>query len=285
MAIQGVELKNPEQSSETIVIKEVKNAPTKYDEKERVLLIDADSLLYFAVHFPEDSLMEFPTEEEQIEEAKYRVGNKLQEIQNNVEEWYNIKETLIFVAGKDNFRYKIYPDYKSNRADRVKSPLLPIVNKYIVEELGAIPSHGAEADDYLYSAMVSSGGNCVVSTIDKDIVYNSPNVPVYNYRSYNDVLGEFKYISEKESRLAIASQVVIGDTSDGVPGAYRVGKTWCRDNMHEDMTDYQFIKAILKAYLKANGGNFQLAKEQIRMYYKVLKLYTIDELSKLNEWE
>ena len=285
MAIQGVELKNPEQSSETMVIKEVKNAPTKYDETERVLLIDADSLLYFAVHFPEDSLMEFPTEEEQIEEAKYRVGNKLQEIQNNVEEWYNIKETLIFVAGKDNFRYKIYPDYKSNRADRVKSPLLPIVKKYIVEELGAIESHGAEADDYLYSAMVSSEGNCVVSTVDKDVVYNAPDIPIYNYRSYNDVLGTFQFISKKESRLAIASQVVIGDSSDGVPGAYKVGKAWCRDNMHEDMTDYQFIKAILKAYLKANGGNFQLAKEQIRMYYKVLKLYTIDELSKLNEWE
>ena len=47
-----------------IVVREVKNCPTDYDKTERVLLIDADSIMYFATHFPEESLMEFPTEEE-----------------------------------------------------------------------------------------------------------------------------------------------------------------------------------------------------------------------------
>ena len=281
MTIKGVKLETPEVPD--IIMKEVKNAPTVYDDRERVLLIDADSILYYATYFPEDSLMEFPTEEEQLEEAKYRVVNKIQEIQNSVEEWYNIKKTYIFVAGKSNFRYKVYPDYKSNRANREKSPLLPIIKDHLVDELGAICSHGAEADDYVYNGMVLSEGNCVVSSPDKDVLYNCPNVPFYDYRSYKDVLGEFKQISKKKSRLAIASQIVIGDSSDGVPGAYRVGKAWCRDNMHEDMTDYQFTKAVMKAYLKANGGDFKKAKEDIRTYYKVLKLYTINELSTLNK--
>ena len=238
-----------------IIVKEVKNTPTSYDKTERVLIIDADSIVYFATYFPENSLMEFFTEEEQIEEAKYRTRNKLQEIQNNVEEWYNIKQTYIFIAGNNNFRYKVFPKYKSNRLNVVKSPLLSIIKEYMIKELNTIASHGGEADDYVYNSIILSNKKCVVSSIDKDVLYNSPNIPFYNYRSYENVLGEFKYISEKESRLAIASQIVIGDSSDGIPGAYKVGKAWCKDNMHEDMTNYQFIKAIIKAYLKANKGN------------------------------
>jgi len=264
-----------------IVVKEVKNCPLKYDNTERVLIIDADSIMYFASHFPEDSLMEFPTEEERIEEAKYRTRTKLEEIHNNIEEFYNIQETFIFVRGRGNFRYKLYPDYKSNR--KQKNDLIPIISLYMLEELNAIPSIGAEADDYVYDAYLLSKGNCVVAAIDKDVLYNCPDVPFYNYRSHGDTLGEFKHISKEESRLAIASQVVIGDSGDGIPGAYRVGKAWCRDNMHLGMTDYQFTKAIFRGYLKASGGNSKIAKEQARLNYSVLKLYTQDELETINK--
>ncbi len=264
-----------------IIVREVKNMPSEHDKTERVLIIDADSIMYFASHFPEDSLMEFPTEEDRIEEAKYRTRTKLEEIHNNIEEFYNIQETFIFIGGGSNFRYKLYPDYKSNRKE--KNPLVPIIADYMLDELHAIPSVGAEADDYVYDAYVLSEGNCVVAAIDKDVLYNCPDVPFYNYRSHGDTLGEFKHISKEESRLAIASQVVIGDSGDGVPGAYRVGKAWCRDNMHLGMTDYQFTKAIFIAYLKASGGDAKMAKEQSRLYYSVLKLYTHKELKNLNE--
>jgi len=264
-----------------IVVKEVKNCPLKYDKTERVLIIDADSIMYFATHFPENSLMDFPTEEERIEEAKYRTRTKLEEIHNNIEEFYNIQETFIFIGGRGNFRYKLYPDYKSNRKE--KNPLIPIIADYMLNELHAIPSVGAEADDYVYDAYLLSEGNCLVAAIDKDVLYNCPDVPFYNYRSYGDTLGEFKSISKEESRLAIASQVVIGDSGDAIPGAYRVGKAWCRDNMHLGMTDYQFTKAIFRAYLKASGGNSQIAKEQARLNYSVLKLYTQEELKTINK--
>jgi len=264
-----------------IVVKEVKNCPLKYDSTERVLIIDADSIMYFASHFPEDSLMEFPTEEERIEEAKYRTRTKLEEIHNNIEEFYNIQETFIFIRGRGNFRYKLYSDYKSNR--KQKNELIPIISLYMLEELNAIPSIGAEADDYVYDAYLLSEGNCVVAAIDKDVLYNCPDVPFYNYRSYGDTSGEFKQISKEESRLAIASQVVIGDSGDGIPGAYGVGKAWCRDNMHIGMTDYQFTKAIFKAYLKSSGGNNEMAKQQAKLNYSVLKLYTQEELKTINK--
>ena len=274
--IQGVAKQN---IGEDIVVKTVKNSPSKYDDSERVLLIDADSIMYTATYFPEDSLLEFPTEEDQIEEAKYRTRTKIQEIQNNVEEWFNIVETYVFIGGKDNFRYKVFPEYKANRKDTVKSPLLPIIRQYMLEELNTIEAHGGEADDYVIDGISISKGNCVVSSIDKDVLYYSPNIPLYDYRSHDDVMGEFKYISTNQSRLAIATQIVTGDTTDGIPGAKGVGKAWCEKNMHIDMTNYQFIKAILKAYLKATNNDSVEAKKQIRLYYKVLKLYTIQEMN------
>jgi 5'-3' exonuclease len=263
------------------IVRTVKNCPTKYDDSKRVLLIDADSIMYTSTYFPEESLLEFPTEEEQLEEAKYRTRTKLQEIQNNVEEWYNIVQTYIFIGGKGNFRYKIFPEYKANRKDTVKSPLLPFIKEYMLEELGAIESHGGEADDYIIDAISECSGSCVVSSIDKDVLYHSPNIPLYDYRGYNDVLGEFKSISTKQSRLARASQIVIGDSTDGVPGAKGVGKAWCDKNMHVDMTDYQFIKAIFLAYLKANKNDSIESKRQIKLYYKVLKLHTRKEIDKI----
>jgi 5'-3' exonuclease len=263
------------------IVRTVKNCPTKYDDSKRVLLIDADSIMYTSTYFPEESLLEFPTEEEQLEEAKYRTRTKLQEIQNNVEEWYNIIQTYIFIGGKGNFRYKVFPEYKANRKDVVKSPLLPFIREYMIEELKAIESHGGEADDYIIDGISECSGNCVVSSIDKDVLYHSPNIPLYDYRGYNDVLGEFKSISTKQSRLARATQLVTGDSTDGVPGAKGVGKAWCDKNMHVDMTDYQFIKAIFLAYLKANKNDSIESKRQIKLYYKVLKLHTRKEIDKL----
>ena len=76
---------------------------------------------------------------------------------------------------------------------------------------------------------------------------------------------------------------LIGDSGDAIPGAFGIGKAWCNKNMHLDMTDYQFTRAIITAYLKSNKGNFEESKKQIRMNYGVLKLYTLDELEHRNQ--
>ena len=184
-------------------------------------------------------------------------------------------------TGWKGYKEENLPEYKANRKDSVKSPFLPMVRKYMIEELNAIESHGGEADDYIIDGIAISKGNCIVSSIDKDVLYYSPNIPLYDYRGHDEVIGEFKYISTKQSRLSRASQVVIGDSTDGIPGAKGVGKAWCDKNMHIDMTDYQFIKAIFQAYLKATNNDAVEAKRQIKLYYKVLKLYTLEEMNKL----
>jgi 5'-3' exonuclease len=274
-------IKGPKKETQPeIVIKTVKNCPKSYDDTKRVLLVDADSICYLATYFPEDSEMFFPTQEEQIEEAKFRVRNKLQEIQNNVEEHYNIIHCMLFVGGKGNFRYKIYPEYKANRKNTVKSDILPIIKEYMLE-LGVIACDGYEADDAVIEAMKDVKGNCVIACIDKDVIYHAPDTPIYDYRSHNDVLGEFKWITEKESRYARACQMLVGDSGDNIKGAIGIGEAYCKKNLTQDMTDYQFIRAIFTGYLKSTKDNSVEAKTQMRLNYNLLKLHTKEEIKSL----
>ena len=279
-----------QETEEVVYSKIVLNKPKEYDSSKKVLLIDADSILFLASYFPEDSLEQFPTDELQLEEGKYRIRNKLQEIQNNVEECYNISNTIVFLGGKGNFRYKLYPLYKANRKDREISPLIPLLKKYIVNEISnVLLAEGSEADDYVYETYKISGGNCVVAAIDKDVFINCPNVPLYNYRSYPDkslentiIVGSFKEFTEEESRLAIATQIITGDAGDGIPGAKGVGAAWCDKNLRLGMSNYSFTKQIFLAYLKATKNDTVEAKKQIKLFYKLLKLWTKDELKTLN---
>jgi len=265
-----------------IVIREVKNSPKKYDSTERILIIDADSILHSASYFPEGSVMEFPDEASQIEEAKFRVNNKIMEIQNNVEQWFNITNCLMFVGGKNNFRYKIYPEYKAHRT--TKNPLIPIIKEYIIEQ-GAITSDGGEADDYVIDAVNLCKGNCVIAAIDKDVLYHAPNIPFYDYRGHDDVLGEWKMIDERESRWLRACQLIIGDSGDGIKGAVGLGEKYCFLNLHEDMTNYQYIKNIFIGYIKSTKGDVALAKEKMKLNYKLLKLHSQDDLKNILTWK
>jgi hypothetical protein len=105
---------------------------------------------------------------------------------------------------------------------------------------------------------------------------------LYDYRGYNDVLGEFKYISEKESRLAIATQIITGDSTDGVNFCPKKGAAWCKKNLHENMSDYTFIKTIFICYIDAWKGNQSLAKQNLKLCHTLLKLHTIEQIKNIN---
>ena len=57
-------------------------------------------------------------------------------------------EHVVYCGGKDNFRYKLCPNYKANRKDPPEDAQFfrPLMQR-IVEEGLAIPSDGMEADD------------------------------------------------------------------------------------------------------------------------------------------
>lgn len=122
----------------------------------------------------------------------------------------------VFISGEDNFRYQIAPDYKANRKDIVRPPMLEPVKEFLCREWKAIITNGYEADDAIAIRHTVLGDSSIIASIDKDF----RQLPGEHY---NFVTDEFVHINEEEAAWAFWTQMLTGDPSDNVPGLHRVG--------------------------------------------------------------
>lgn len=261
-----------------IEIRTVKNCPSSYDNTERVLIIDGDSAIWMALYNPEpkpgDIIPEIPFD---FEEAKFRFRKKLQEITNNVDQYFNIVKTMLFIGGKNNFRYIIYPEYKANRKTKAKPEFFKELTQYAFDELGAITAPLGECDDIVYESTQIARDNCILAAIDKD--YKSfYSGYIYDYRTHGDTLGKFIKVEPEECKLYFARQLVCGDNGDNIKGAKRVGEVWCDQNLFSDMTDYQLFRQVFRAYLKANKDDIIAAKKDMKLNHNLIKLWKQEEI-------
>lgn len=256
----------------TEVVRVVKNKPLKYDNTERVLLIDADSIVWFSNHNP-NLLPEERGTEEDLNECKFRLRAKIQEIVNNIEEFFNIKKTILCVGGANNFRYKLFPQYKAHRPTDIH-PNIKVLKKYLIEELNAIPAPFGEADDTIYHLFKLFEENTIISCIDKDIK-SSCWGHFYNYKSNLDTIGEFYYVTKQESKFNLCCQILTGDVSDNIKVNKGLGIKGVLKIINPDMSDFTLKRKILETYIKYNGTN---AKKLLKQTYKLLKLHTFEEI-------
>ena len=81
-------------------------------------LIDSDTIAFAAAASSEN-------ESEEI--AAYRVEKSFLEILQDAE----VSEYKAYLTGTDNFRYKLFPDYKANRKDKARPKHLDVMNKLV----------------------------------------------------------------------------------------------------------------------------------------------------------
>jgi 5'-3' exonuclease len=234
-----------------------KSKLTVDNTENKVVLIDADSLLYFS---------SYGSEEDQLL-CETKLSEKIYDILNIVGNSYNVEKYYVFVKGKNNFRYKIFPEYKKNRPP--KNPIIDVLNYYLVSEFGAIESHNAESDDYVfsYSQLPEYQGRAIICSVDKDML-QIPGIH-YDYQK-----NKFHVISEDDARYNLAIQMIMGDAADGIAGLRGYGPKKAEKIITKGMTNYQCAKAILKEYLK-NYPDAKSAKEAVRLNYKLLKLQRV----------
>jgi DNA polymerase I len=225
---------------------------------EYVVLIDADSLMYFSSYGSE--------EDQNLSETK--LSEKIYDILNIVEQNYNVVKWHVFVKGKNNFRYKIYPEYKKRRPE--KHPIIDVLNQYLVDEFGAIESHNAESDDYVYSysQLPEYQGRVVMCSVDKDL-RQIPGIH-YDYQK-----NKFITVDNETAKYNLAVQMIMGDAADCIPGLRGYGPKKAENLIKKGMTKYQYIKVILNEYRK-NCKSPEEAKELVRLHYKLLKLQSVD---------
>jgi len=157
----------------------------------------------------------------------------------------------------DNFRYEVMESveddnvkaYKHSRAGmEVPDGLLEIYN-YVYDLPNSLCIGGVEADDVVVYYGLQGH---IVAALDKDVLKSLPYA--YNFGNL-----EWVEYTEAERRLWFYRQIVTGDSSDGLRGAYRVGDKWVDKNHNEDMTELELWTSCVTAYF----GKEQTLEEAI----------------------
>lgn len=115
-----------------------------------------------------------------------------------------------YLTGSDNFRYKVYPQYKAHRTDKPKPKWLALCQEHLVTEWKARVSEGCEADD-LMAIDMTNDPDTIICTIDKDLL----QVPGEHY---NFVTQTRQTISPKEGLFRFYWQFIMGDKADNIFG-------------------------------------------------------------------
>ena len=171
----------------------------------------------------------------------------------------NADHMILAFTGKNNFRYDIWPEYKSNRKDQKKPYLVKELQDYCMTKYSCQLVDNLEADDILgkYMTYPSKDIEYIGVSEDKDLL----GVPGWLFNPQKDALPH-----KTEFGDAVAffyTQVLTGDTADGykgVPGVGPVKASKYIDKAREESEgDWEFITkgwdAILKVYFHAGMEN------------------------------
>lgn len=153
---------------------------------------------------------------------------------------------IVALSPKQNFRYRIWPEYKANRKDKRRPMCLEALKEWISSEYEVFQRPDIEADDVLgilaTSPYIVSGRKVIVS-VDKDF----RGVPT----SYYDLnRSELVQITEEEANRWHMHQTLTGDAADGYPGCPKVGPKTADKILGDAVTYEEMWPLVVQAYEK-----------------------------------
>jgi DNA polymerase-1 len=197
---------------------------------KRLLLVDGSSYLYRAFH----AMPDLRNSANEPTGAIQGVLNMLRRLHKDYPADYS---ACVFDAKGKTFRDDIYPEYKANRSsmpDDLRAQIEPLFETIRAMGWPLIIEEGVEADDVigaLAKQAESRGISTIISTGDKDITQLvNDKITVVNtmrdaFRRNDDIL-DISGVTAKfgiPPALIIDYLVLVGDTSDNVPGVEKVG--------------------------------------------------------------
>ncbi len=194
--------------------------------------------------------------EEPLEHALGQTKRSLISIEHRlrVDHGLHFDKMELFLTGKGNFRdqfARIRP-YKGNREKVARPVHYEAIRAYMVNRWGAVVVEGIEADDAVATLAHASGYDpeaiCIVSP-DKDLT----TVPG---RLYNSRKRKMRIITPDEARVNFYRQMLTGDPTDNVLGAFKCGPKVAAQLVTASQTDVESAQAVLdefRASVKRKG--------------------------------
>lgn len=170
-------------------------------------------------------------------------------LEKMAEQWsVDIGNICHFFTGTKVFRYKLFPSYKPKR--RPKPVGYKSLKKRINEKYkGRVFCHDElEADDCIsFHARINDIHDNIILSGDKDLL----QIP--GYHSWIDSAGQpisKGFISNEQADRNLCAQVLVGDSTDGIPGCPGVGEKGA-EKILADHWPVGTWEAIVQAFSKA----------------------------------
>tara|TARA_R110002051_G_scaffold325580_1_gene429042 strand:+ start:152 stop:985 length:834 start_codon:yes stop_codon:yes gene_type:complete len=206
----------------------------KIENMSKIAVIDADSLIYYEMGKPT------------LEEAMESLDMRIRQIINFAEAEFFIG----FLTLGKCFRYGIAKTkpYKYNRKGGTpKPPIFYALKEYIQQKWGFYGVPGLEADD-LVAIFRNEFQDSVICSPDKDVLEQLVG------RHFNYGKQEFVNTTEQEADEFLVKQVLMGDSTDGIPGIPKVGKKTAEKWIDQANYDIECIRGMaFRKYMEKFG--------------------------------
>lgn len=196
----------------------------------KLALIDGDTIAYRCAASCEPTKLkqyreDFDTAIQRADELTYRILNSAE-----------TSEYRIFLGGTDNFRYRLYPQYKANRPEQ-RPEWLGGVREFLVREWNAEIVAGYEADDGIG---IAANESSIICANDKDY----KQIPGEHY---NFVREEFLVIDEDQAQFYFWLSMLVGDSADNIRGVDGIGAVKGR-RLLEGLSSEEMYQSVRRAY-------------------------------------
>lgn len=264
--------------------------------KEYIALFDFDSLLYYSsyrivtISDMKALLRAYPdlpySERKQkafeyiVDESFSRMGEKALKVLDAIE------QTGIQLIGYEYFitmcdksiRKAISPEYK---AKRPKNKYVSAIRTKLVNEGTVSFSSEYEADDLIFDRakeLKQEGKNYIIVSIDKDLKQiEGWHFDYYPIKEFSEATQRKEFVRYKglsyttqfESYYMIASQMIMGDSGDGVQGLKCYGPKAAEKILTGKTTGFQLMLAVVRTYVNVHKENYI---EPLMMNFRLLKL-------------
>jgi len=168
------------------------------------------------------------------------------------------------------------PGYKANRVGMPTPTNVEEVLEWALSLPGAVACGGCEADDYAYKLKTEDPENVMLAVIDKDILGGTPSGSV-GHINFNK--NELQHTTQEEADLFYYRQCMSGDSSDGIPGIYRVGAVKAKAALPEWKGPEDAWAKVLETFNKAG-----YTEEYAILMMRLVNLNQLDEHKNISLW-
>ena len=184
-----------------------------------------------------DILRETVYDPEQLENALHILKESIKSLKDSIS--IPIGTIRYFLSMHGSFREQESSSYKTNRTDMRRPEHLEECKQYLLKHYDAECRPGEyEADDLM---AINQDSSTIICSIDKDLL----QVPG---RHFNFLKGEHKEITEEEGLRNLYSQILTGDSTDGIKGIHGVGPVTAKKILSKARTEQEMYEAVLKKY-------------------------------------